>query len=647
MEIQNHDSDSSFPKVNSGGLSVFYQFQGFWFDPVHLQGTKQVLDNFKPLPTDVILASFPKTGTTWLKSLIYSIINRPSTNQLVTNNPHELVPSLELQVYGGPVANSPPHDFPSNTSSSASIFSTHIPYQILGETLNSSDCRVVYVARNPKDTLISLWHFQNSICLEQKWEPQPLEDIVSKFCEGVVVYGPYFEHVLGYHKESLERPEKFFFITYEELKSDPNIHVKRLAEFLGFPFVGEDMEEQVEEVVRSCSIETLKKHEVNNSTDVPSWSMVSYKSLFRKGQVGDHMNYLTEDMIERIDAIMSEKFHGIQSGISDFVSPLKDFLTLRGCHLVSWLWNSIHLQGTKQVLDHFKPLPNDVILASFPKTGTTWLKALLYSVINRASINQLVTNHPHELVPSLEMKVYGRPVANFPPDHFPSNTSNPKDTLISLWHFVNSIYLGQKRAPQALEDIVSRFCEGSVMFGPYFDRVLGYQKESLERPEKFFFITYEELKSGPNVHVKRLAEFLGFPLLGEDTEEQVEEVVRSCSIETLKKHELAATTPILIPLLMLRDWPSSSPLGCPFVGEDMEKQVEEVVRSYSIETLKKHEILFVPERRRRIETTTTGDQNPNLNQLTGIAACDNKNRIIPRHVLLAIRNDEELGKLRS
>ncbi|KAF7129939.1 hypothetical protein RHSIM_Rhsim10G0059200 [Rhododendron simsii] len=311
MEIQNPDSsDSCFPKVKSWGGIVLNQFQGFWFLPRYLLGTKQVLDHYKPLPNDVILASFPKTGTTWLKALLYSVINRASINQLVTNHPHELVPSLEMQVYGGPVANSPPH-FPSNTSSSASIFSTHIPYQILGETLNSSDCRVIYVARNPKDTLISLWHFENSIYLGQKREPQPLEDIVTSFCEGSVTFGPYFDHVLGYQKESLERPEKFFFITYEELKSDPNVHVKRLAEFLGCPFVGEDMEEQVEEVVRSCSIETLKKHEVNNSSVVPSWTIVPYKSLFRKGQVGDHMNYLTNDMIEQIDAITREKFRGI------------------------------------------------------------------------------------------------------------------------------------------------------------------------------------------------------------------------------------------------------------------------------------------------------------------------------------------------
>ncbi|KAI8534222.1 hypothetical protein RHMOL_Rhmol10G0072400 [Rhododendron molle] len=201
--------------------------------------------------------------------------------------------------------------FPSNTASSTRLLSTHLPYQMLGDSLNSSDCRVVYVARNPKDTVVSLWHFENLISLEDR-EPRPLEDVVPKFCAGTVIYGPYYEHVLGYHTESLERPEKFFFVAYEELKSDPKTHVKRLAEFLGCPFEGgDDMDEQVEEVVRSCSVENLKKQEVNNSTDVPSWGMMPYKSYFRKGQVGDHANHLTKDMIDRIDAITKVKFHGV------------------------------------------------------------------------------------------------------------------------------------------------------------------------------------------------------------------------------------------------------------------------------------------------------------------------------------------------
>lgn len=114
---------------------------------------------------------------------------------------------------------------------------------------------------------------------------------------------------VGVRERELERPKKFFFITYEELKSKINTHVKRLAEFLGCHIECEDAEEQMERVVRSCSIETLKNHEVNKSSDVPSWSMVPYDAFFRKGQVGDPANSLNNDMIEHINKITREKFH--------------------------------------------------------------------------------------------------------------------------------------------------------------------------------------------------------------------------------------------------------------------------------------------------------------------------------------------------
>ncbi|KAJ6753013.1 SULFOTRANSFERASE SULT [Salix koriyanagi] len=74
--MENGDSDegydSSLPVEKWCGDDRLYQWKGCWFRLQYLLGTRQVLDKFKPLPSDVILASFPKTGTTWLKvSLIF------------------------------------------------------------------------------------------------------------------------------------------------------------------------------------------------------------------------------------------------------------------------------------------------------------------------------------------------------------------------------------------------------------------------------------------------------------------------------------------------------------------------------------------------------------------------------------------------
>ncbi|KAM7520619.1 hypothetical protein LguiB_019581 [Lonicera macranthoides] len=295
---------SSLPQDKWWGERPLYKFLNYWFRLTYLEGIQQTLKEFKPLPTDIILASFPKTGTTWLKSLLYSIVNRSSKQSLTATHPHELVPSLELQVYGPSATNY--IDQQNGTGSSSRIFSTHIAYEILADVLNSSNCKVVYVTRNPKDALISLWHFIKHTEVFQQ-DPWPIDVAVDKFCTGVVPYGPFHEHVVGYRKQSFEKPNKVCFVTYEELKKDTSSGVKRLAEFLGCPF---DKEEEVEEIVKLCSIETLKSHEVNKSNELPRWFELPYNSFFREGAVGDHKNHMSPEMIERIDAITKEKFHG-------------------------------------------------------------------------------------------------------------------------------------------------------------------------------------------------------------------------------------------------------------------------------------------------------------------------------------------------
>ncbi|KAK1383491.1 Sulfotransferase [Heracleum sosnowskyi] len=255
----------SLPKEKWCGDDLVYQFHGFWFMLPCLKGALQFLNNFKPLPTDVILASFPKTGTTWLKSLLFAITNRTSNT-----HPHDLFPTLELQVYS---SNPTAAGNLTSCDGNARIFSTHVPYQFLSKSaIHSSECRIVYVTRNPKDTLISLWHYigKSKMPLMKPWT---IEDAVDKFCDGT---------------------------------DDTKNQVKKLAEFLGCPL---DNEEEADEIVKICDIQTLKQHEVNKSSDLPKWLELPYNSYFRQGEVGDHKNYFDSHIIQRIDDMTKDKFH--------------------------------------------------------------------------------------------------------------------------------------------------------------------------------------------------------------------------------------------------------------------------------------------------------------------------------------------------
>lgn len=115
--------------------------------------------------------------------------------------------------------------------------------------------------------------------------------------------------MLGYWKASLEKPETVLFMWYEDLKKDPIFELKRLAAFLGFPFsVEEEAQGLVEDIIRLCSIGSLKGLEINQKGLIRSKAPAS--SFFRNGEVGDYVNHLTPSMVETMNKVVQEKFAG-------------------------------------------------------------------------------------------------------------------------------------------------------------------------------------------------------------------------------------------------------------------------------------------------------------------------------------------------
>ncbi|OWM89448.1 hypothetical protein CDL15_Pgr024196 [Punica granatum] len=281
-------------------------YQGFWYTTRQLNMILPVQHQFRALDSDIILASTPKSGTIWLKAILFSLLhqsyyysNITVDHPLLRKNLHELVPFLEFL-----------HMLDMNPDLSAftspRLLATHIPFGSLPEFMKDFECKIVYLCRNPKDTYVSLWQFTNNLLPKEIGTTSSLEETFDKFCRGVSMDGPFWDHVLGYYKASLEMPHKVFFLTYEEMKEKPREQLKRLASFLGCPF-SED-EEEVDEILRLCSFDNLSKLEVNQNGKLSTGH--ENKSFFRKGEVGDWVSYLTPDMIERIDRITEEKFHG-------------------------------------------------------------------------------------------------------------------------------------------------------------------------------------------------------------------------------------------------------------------------------------------------------------------------------------------------
>ncbi|XVF42632.1 hypothetical protein PTKIN_Ptkin01aG0379900 [Pterospermum kingtungense] len=288
------------------GSHHLYFYQAFWCPSLALKAVVSFQKHFQPLDSDIIVSSFPKCGTTWLKALTFSIVNRKQfareKNPLLSLGPHQLVRFFEYDLY----LSNPSPDLENSSLYKPRLFSTHIHYASLPPSIKDSNSKIVYICRNPMDMFISLLFFINKLRAEKE-ELLSLDEAFDLFCRGIYPHGPFFDHVLGYWKASQESPNKILFLQYEDLKEDTIFNVKKLAMFLGFPF-SEEEEKQgvVEEIAKACSFGNLKELDVNKNGAHVSGN--PHNTLFRKAEVGDWSNYLTPAMIQRLRKLIHKNF---------------------------------------------------------------------------------------------------------------------------------------------------------------------------------------------------------------------------------------------------------------------------------------------------------------------------------------------------
>ncbi|KQJ93252.1 cytosolic sulfotransferase 5 [Brachypodium distachyon] len=301
---------AAMPTTNMLGFKL-HRHQDTWVVDACLTGVLSVQRRFAPRPGDVVLASPPKCGTTWLKALAFAVMARaaypPSLasneeHPLLRLNPHACVPFLEELFTVGQEAKL-------ELLPSPRLINTHMHHSLLPPSLTGNpDCKIVYVCREPKDMVVSLWHFAKSIMPEGS--KHTFSDLFEDACKGETPSGPIWDHTLGYWRASKAHPDRVLFLKYEEMLLDRAGAVRELARFLGVPFsAAEEAQGMPADIVGLCSIETMKGLSANR-TGVAGLLGFKHESFFRKGVAGDWANHMTLEMARRFDDIVEDKLRG-------------------------------------------------------------------------------------------------------------------------------------------------------------------------------------------------------------------------------------------------------------------------------------------------------------------------------------------------
>ncbi|VAH12302.1 unnamed protein product [Triticum turgidum subsp. durum] len=302
---------SALPSTTWLDQRVLRQYQGSWLHHQMVPGVISVQRRFTARPDDVLLVSPPKCGTTWLKALSFATMARaaypPSgtDHPLLRLNPHDCVPFVEVLFSAGQEARL-------EALPSPRLLHTHMHHSLLPPSL--ARCKIVYVCREPKDMVVSIWHFAKSI-MPAGGIAFSFSDLYESACQGKHLHGPIWDHVLGYWSASKASPERVLFLRYEEMLLNPVSTVRNLARFLGMPFTAaEEAAGTPIHIAELCSIDTMRGLETNNTGAAGVLAKFPHGSFFRKGVVGDWVNHMTPEMARRINAIVEDKLRG--SGLS-------------------------------------------------------------------------------------------------------------------------------------------------------------------------------------------------------------------------------------------------------------------------------------------------------------------------------------------
>ncbi|XP_060892790.1 sulfotransferase family 5A, member 1 [Labrus mixtus] len=274
-------------------LDVTEVFHGICFPGhLHTQDSLQLALKFPFQDTDILIVSYPKSGTTWMQEIVSLISNKgdPHLSQNVPNWTRS--PWLEQYYFAAILEASP---------STPRVITTHLPYHLLGPGLHSSKAKVIYVSRNPKDVAVSFYHFHKMANFLP--EAGSFPQFLKLFLEGTLSYGSWFDHVKGWTNQPAT-VNNLLHITYEEMSLDLHGAIKRLSSFLQCPLV----EDEVNNCVKHCTFNSMKHNNMVNYTLVSPDIMDHNKGSFmRKGKTGDWKNMFTDEQNQYFNSVFKSE----------------------------------------------------------------------------------------------------------------------------------------------------------------------------------------------------------------------------------------------------------------------------------------------------------------------------------------------------
>jgi hypothetical protein len=204
-------------------------------------------------PTDVFVASYPRSGNTWLRFMLYEILVGESSSFV---NIHQLVPDIGQQDAATPLL-----------AQKGRLIKTHEPYR-------PEYKKAIYLVRDARDVALSEFAYQKALGVI----PDDFELYLQRFLRGRVnPFGSWVDHVNSWMNAEEEGHVEILLARYDKLRRDPEDSLAAMMEFLGVSVE----RQKIQRAIANNSVAKMQDKEKKNP------QKASAKGRFvREGSVG-------------------------------------------------------------------------------------------------------------------------------------------------------------------------------------------------------------------------------------------------------------------------------------------------------------------------------------------------------------------------
>lgn len=246
--------------------------------------------------SDIFIASYPKSGTTWLQHIVLSLLLADAPGLPPYNHVSDYAPFFEIDAHwqGNELA----HRIKTNHDKlGRRVFNTHLRFDMLPR---GNAAKFIYIVRSPLDVCVSFFHHLSN--QKEGGYQGTLDDFFNEWMLGSIAFGSWSDHILSYapafanvdgDRATTDDGRMFLFLTYEDMVQDLAKAVKSLVRFLGLQL----SEQQQDELLPKFSFAHMKSNIDLFQPKSVTWKNQEF-SFLRNGKTGSAKQVLSKEQFE-------------------------------------------------------------------------------------------------------------------------------------------------------------------------------------------------------------------------------------------------------------------------------------------------------------------------------------------------------------